>query len=130
MGRRVRGLAAVTAATMVLAGPGLAGELGPGGGFEIDDRSRLAWTPARCARPVPPAFVVSDAQSLAVATDLFDSYVVEVQAFLDCVAREAEADQRSLARALSEGVAEARAEALEDLRDAAVHLELLDGGFD
>lgn len=68
-----------------------------------------------CYKPSRPYFYVSDVESYNMAVQQFNSYVGEVEDYLQCIQREGDDDARTLLRAVEEGISNESTKALNEL---------------
>lgn len=115
--------AAALAAGLFLAGsagwePALAGGLDSA---EITDYR--VWQSTRCYKPRPPSVQIVDPLSFNLATEGFNQYLAHMRRYLECAEQEANEDFASLKRALEQGLARTRGEALQELEEAQEEIE-------
>jgi hypothetical protein len=76
------------------------------------------WQSTRCFKPRPPSMQIVDPLTFNLSVDGFNQYLAHLRRFLECAEQEANEDFASLKRALEQGLARTRGEALQELQDA------------
>lgn len=105
-------------AVLSTAGPGVAGSLDSA---EITDYR--VWQSTRCYKPRPPAVQIVDPLSFNLAIEGFNQYLAHVRRYLECAEQEANEDFASLKRALEQGLARTRGDALQELEETQEEIE-------
>ncbi len=92
------------------------------------DRRRItrstSWERDGCYKPSPPSTYVYDVQGFNWAVDEYNSFIGDVQIYLDCIVGEAEDDLRKFRIILDDSVDELRSEILSEAESAKSDLEL------
>lgn len=81
------------------------------------------WQSTRCYKPRPPSVQIVDPLSFNLATEGFNQYLAHMRRFLECAEQEANEDFASLKRALEQGLARTRGEALQELEETQEEIE-------
>ena len=85
--------------------------------------STLEWKSTDCHKPHPPHFFVMDVDTFNQAVVQFNSYVSDVQRYIDCLVAEARGDLRELPDIIGRGVESAEREALNEVDNVRSDLE-------
>ena len=81
------------------------------------------WSSTRCYKPRPPTVRIVDPLSFNLAIEGFNQYLAHMRRYLECAELEANEDFASLKRALEQGLARTRGEALQELEEAQEEIE-------
>ena len=101
----------------------LAGQVAAGSIGYKQIRRYMDWEPD-CYKPSSPSFFVSDIDSFNWAVNEYNSYLSEVENYINCIKGEAEADIKTLSRAVSSGFDEKRSQILSELDSAKSDLDM------
>jgi len=88
-----------------------------------DIRRSTEWEPTNCWRPTQPTFYIYDTASFNQAVEDYNSYLSEVEQYIDCTNGEASDDFKTLKRILEQSLDEKISEIQNELRDARDSLE-------
>jgi hypothetical protein len=108
------------AACLLAATPTIAGDLA----FESNGPT---WHPAKCAKPDQPESVLAAAaetsgNKMNAMINAYNAYASAAQAYMNCVSKEAEADQKSIDQAITSGAKEEIASVIAESEKLAVPL--------
>lgn len=81
------------------------------------------WESSDCSMPYTPSFFVTDTQSYNMAVDKYNSYLQQIESYLECIQHEGENDAKSIIRAIDEGISRAKDDAINDLQRVKSDLE-------
>jgi hypothetical protein len=115
--------AAVLASGLVLLSLVHSGEAQAGGLDSPEITDYRVWQSIRCYKPRPPAVQIVDPLSFNLATEGFNQYLAHMRRYLECAEQEANEDFASLKRALEQGLARTRGEALQELEETQEEIE-------
>lgn len=94
------------------------------GSYGMQSVSTFAdWEPSECSKPYPPSFYVTDASSYNMAVDNYNSYIQQIEYYLECIKREGEGDAQAIIRSIDEGISRAEDEIVNDLQRVRSDLE-------
>ena len=85
--------------------------------------SYTSWEPD-CYKPHPPSFFVDDIDSYNMAVHQYNSYILEVESYLQCIQGEAEEDIRKISNSISEGLSDAKDEVISEAEATKRSLEM------
>ena len=83
---------------------------------------KIEWTVTGCAKPEAPVLDNSDAEALNRSVNRYAGYVEQINAYTECLTREAEQDMRRIYDIILKKMREAQQEAIRDADDVRVKL--------
>ncbi|MEZ6852117.1 hypothetical protein [Halodesulfovibrio aestuarii] len=83
----------------------------------------MDWT-SDCSKPYEPSFIISDVSSYNYAVDEFNSYVSEVENYIQCIKSEAQSDSKTIIQAIENAAKSEIDEAINAVESAQSSLEM------
>lgn len=94
------------------------------GSIEMSSIGPFSSWESDCSKPYAPSFFVTDTDSYNYAVDEFNSYLTDVEYYIQCVQNEASDDARALANAIEKGTQNAIDEVSSELDMARSNLQM------